>query len=614
MDLENECSGLESVEDNEVIAPEKLETMDEKRIENNGSCVDEHSYDELLGDMKEEDIGVTGSPSTGTGDHVGSSPLATMKGYGLKKWRRIRREFTKDGSSNIDTSKILKRGLSTPVTNSTRTQGLSVDMKQKSKGSLSSTSVVGKNLGFVADDLSFYGSSLDSRFAVGPGFSERTDSNNSEDRSSKSSTAASVPKLKYEIPAVVGYARDKNKMRSLSGNNVVNAVQRGQQGKSRVETSKKARGEGVKIEKQNSHSSMESDSRSSNFVFVQGINSVTSNGIQIGRSTNDDGEHSDESEGGEQHFSEELKKNYSKENVGGFEDLSEEDVAADSSWKVKEEKVESHRSELNPLVESIFSLQSVQEALEKEVEKLREIGNEQISLFDNSTQWSSLPLAFASVDPKIHDASSSDLLHSREITQYSSHFLEKQVISLEQKVNLLESKLEEANAVLKEKEAKVIELECALKNNRSPKEEMPRTVESQQKKYGDMEAELEGLFKQKIEAEVEYLAISRTIQKLRVAAVDQVAVFEELEALALQQPQIFNRLGDAESKAEMLKIQAEKLETYSEDIVGTDQVLKLQKRVCKVTSCVFIQSILLFVVFVLFFLQLSPRYAGVVPT
>ncbi|GFS31688.1 hypothetical protein Acr_00g0018600 [Actinidia rufa] len=174
------------------------------------------------------------------------------------------------------------------------------------------------------------------------------------------------------------------------------------------------------------------------------------------------------------------------------------------------------------------------------------------------------------------------MLHSGEITQNSSHFLEKQVISLEQKVNLLESKLEEVNAVLEEKEAKVIELECALTNNESPKEEMRRTVESQQKKYGEMEAELEGLFKQKIEAEVEYLAISRTIQKLRVAAGNQVAIFEEQKALALQRPQIFNGLGDSESKAE-------KLETYSEDIVRTNQVLKLQKR-------------------------LSPHYVGVVPT
>lgn len=42
-----------------------------------------------------------------------------------------------------------------------------------------------------------------------------------------------------------------------------------------------------------------------------------------------------------------------------------------------------------------------------------------------------------------------------------------------------------------------------------------------------MVAELEELFKQKVEAEVEYLAILRTIQTLRVASVDQITVLQE---------------------------------------------------------------------------------------
>ncbi|KAL7217322.1 hypothetical protein ACSBR1_029095 [Camellia fascicularis] len=607
MDLESECSVLESVEDNEVIInPERLEHVDGNKIQNNGYCGGEHRDDDddgLLGDMKTGVIRVTESVVSSPlavnspADSVGSSPRGTKKGYGLKKWRRIRREFSNDGCSNLDTGKILKRGFSAPVANSTRHQGLSVDMRRKSDGSVSSTKAMVKSPGVADDDFSLI--SLDSRLEIGPNFAAGTDLENSEDQSSKSSTAASVPKSSYE-----------NRMRSLSGKNVVNVVQRSQKGKNQIETSKKPRGERVKIDKENSHSSMESDSRSSNFVFMQGTNSVTSNGRQSGRSMNYDGENSDEAQGGE-----ELRTGYSEENVGEFEGLSQEDLAADLSWEVKEEKIENHRSstDLDSLVESIFTLQSAQDALEKEIQKLKEIGNgnEEIPLFDRSAQGNSLPSELASKDPTTHEAGSSDLLYSGGITQISSDFLETQVISLKQNVNLLESKFEEANAVLKAKEAKVIELEYALKINGSPKEEMSSTIESQQKKYREMEAELEGLFKQKIEAEVEYLAISRTIQKLRVAAVDQVALFEERKT----QVQMFNELGDAESKAGMLKRQAEKLETtYCEDIVATDQVLKLQKRVCKVTSCFFIQLILLFVVSMLFFLQLPPHYVGVVPT
>ncbi|GER56978.1 WPP domain-interacting protein [Striga asiatica] len=49
---------------------------------------------------------------------------------------------------------------------------------------------------------------------------------------------------------------------------------------------------------------------------------------------------------------------------------------------------------------------------------------------------------------------------------------------------------------------------------------------------GELETELEDLFKQKIEAEVEYLTISRTVQKLTICAVDQntIPVDQKLSA------------------------------------------------------------------------------------
>ncbi|KAA8527132.1 hypothetical protein F0562_008639 [Nyssa sinensis] len=619
MDLESECSALESVEENEVITAERLGKVGETKIENNGSCGGEHDYvdDQLLADAKGNDVEVSdpvnSPPLTvkSPGGSVGSSPQGAAKGYGLKKWRRIKREFNRDGSSNVDTGKILKRGLSGSVANSAKSQNLSVGMKQKSGGSVSSTNGMVKSPGVAVDGL--HGLNLDSRLAVGPTFAAGTDSENSEDRSSKSSTAASAPKLRYEIPVVVGHAREKNRMKNPVGKNLGNVVQR--QGKDRIETSKKPRGERVKIEKENSHSSMESDSRSSNFVFMQGASSATSNGRQSGRSTNYDGENSDEALGGEQQFGEEIQTGYSKENVGNFEDLLQEDLAADLSWDVKEEKRNNHGSstDRDPLVESILTLQSAQEALEKEVQKFREIGEERILLFDDSTQDSSLASEFISVNPNILEASSSEQLHSREIRQNPSDFLETQVISLEQNINLLESKLEEARTTLKAKEAKVIELEATLESNVSLKEETRTTIELQQKNQRKMEAELEGLFKQKIEAEVEYLAISRTVQKLRAAAVDQITIFEGQKILPLEQAQMSNKLGEVESKTAMLEKQAELLETNCRDVVETDEVSKLQKRVCKNTSCFFIQLILLSVV-LLFVLQLSPHYAGVVPT
>ena len=156
-------------------------------------------------------------------------------------------------------------------------------------------------------------------------------------------------------------------MKNLSGKSGGNPTQRVQQGKSRAESSKKPRGEKVKIEKENSHSSMESDSRSSNFVFMQGTSAMTSNGRQSGRSMNYDGENSDDAHASDQQFSEEVQTGYAEENVGVGEDLSQDDLAADLSWDAKDEKNEDHQPSTvrDPLVESLLTLQSVQDALEK---------------------------------------------------------------------------------------------------------------------------------------------------------------------------------------------------------------------------------------------------------
>lgn len=240
------------------------------------------------------------------------SPGGTTKGYGLKKWRRIRRDVVKDGAAGatgVDTSKILKRPNNNNNNNSTAT----------------------KPNRMVA---------VDSRnvFAAG------TDSENSEDRSSKSSTAASAPKVRYNLPAPRGKGMAS------------------QQQKGKVENSKKHRGERVRIEKEkeNSHSSIESDSRSSNFSFMQQQQQhVNSNGN--GNQMSFEGENS----ASEQHFGEEIQ---TKENVGEVEDShSLDDSAADASWNVKDEETQNNRfsSDRDPLLQSMLTLQSVQEALEK---------------------------------------------------------------------------------------------------------------------------------------------------------------------------------------------------------------------------------------------------------
>lgn len=129
----------------------------------------------------------------------------------------------------------------------------------------------------------------------------------------------------------------------------------------------------------------------------------------------------------------------------------------------------------------------------------------------------------------------------------------------------------------------------------------------------DVETELEDLFERKIEAEVEYIIISRMIQKLKVV-VDGQSVLEKPKTLASEQAQMLNRLGDAENKATTLSKEAEDLENYCQDIVGADESTKLQNRVCKYTACFFMQLVILIIVMGLFILRILPNYTGIVPT
>ena len=56
---------------------------------------------------------------------------------------------------------------------------MSIESRQKSDGSLSSTNAILNSMGVAADGFALHGSNLDSRLVVGPSFAIGTDSENS---------------------------------------------------------------------------------------------------------------------------------------------------------------------------------------------------------------------------------------------------------------------------------------------------------------------------------------------------------------------------------------------------------------------------------------------------
>ncbi|XP_019185080.1 PREDICTED: WPP domain-interacting protein 1-like [Ipomoea nil] len=604
MELERECSALESAQDNEAISninAEKLDTNSaEQQVSNNGCGVAEQKQMNGKGNEVVEEAGDM-PPVV----DVKSTPIPmSTKGKGLRKWRRFKREARMDGDTNIDTSKMLKRGLSHSGGNNPAKPGhFSAGVMQKSEGSNSSTVAFMRSPGQLFD---CFGGIGDTGAVNGPAFMAGTDSENSEGQSSRSSTAASAPKMRYTKPVVVEHGRDKNWV-SLSGNSSVNSVQLGQKGKNKMESSKKPRGERDKIEIENSHSSMESDSRSSNFVFMRGTDFVTGNGTKEGRSMNYDGENSDEAEDSVRKESSYFQASYSRESNGGFGDFLQEGLAAEASWEAKNEKSENHgtSTDFDPLAESIFTLQTAQEALEKEVEKFKALGMDDV-LNDDPLGNGSRPLEFTSDD---HGPSTSDQWQSGDSVHCSFDSQRSEVISLKQIVKLSESKLVEARTMLKLKEAKISELEAIISNNSSRNEGTGIKFQS----TGDIETEVESLFKQKLEADVELLVISKAVRNQKTAA--QISLLEEQKALAKTQAEMANKNGCAPKKAALPNCEDERSQNYSENIVVTaDETVKIRKEVFKYTRCFFLQLVLLVLVVGLFVLQLSPHQAEVIPT
>lgn len=326
---------------------------------------------------------------------------------------------------------------------------------------------------------------------------------------------------------------------------------------------------------------------------------------------NNDGQFSDEVLTRERPFSEELQTALDRRN--GKECETQEDLGTESTWEVKEERSEYQglSTDHDPLLESIFTLQAAQENLEREIQKWKEIRIED-DVIDHSVQDVGIISDFSSGDTDFPGPNRSEQSQPSNGVQHSFNSLESEVVSLKQNVILLQNKLNDEADLIKLKEARVAELEAILSSNAEKEEK--KTGNDLHQSSGNIEKELEGLFRQKIEAELEYLVISRTIQKWRAAAVDQVTLMEEQKILATEQAQMVKKLGNSETEVAMHKSQVETLDNYCDNVASTNKTLELRKGVRKYCSYFLIQLVLLVIVFGLYKLQMSSDAVEVVPT
>ncbi|XP_009394977.2 WPP domain-interacting protein 1 [Musa acuminata AAA Group] len=514
-----------------------------------------------------------GSPSSAAAEVV-ASKLAPSKGFGLKKWRRIRRDLNKDITGCADTAQILKRRLSLAEPSKAHEDNKhKSDGEDEVEGEGSVASSVSMNIGgppFVVAPTT-----LDPELGLlvtATGFNIGIESESSDDHGSKSSTAASALRLRHET---VGFGRDRSRARNVIGRVPGHVVQqRGQRAKGVRADVKKITENQVKIEMENSYSDLQSSN-----VAVFCTNSMASNGKQSEKSVNYCGEQSDDAQP-----SVEVRSGFFKEN-GGIGDVLRDDL--DGEYSGGENKSKSQPlSDLDPFLESIDSLQAIKEALENEIQNFWEIGKDVLP-DDYGGQY-------------------------EETEGSSSPAVEVNLVEQNEKIEHLECRLGEALAVVRAKETKILELEAVLNRTERPNKESDSTdLLFFQEKCRDMETELENLLEKKIEVEIKYTILARTTQIWRVLEEDHIALLEEQKSPSGDQLKMMCEVENAENKTVVSRGGAEELE---KDLLAAEEVLKLQRIAYKYSLCFCVQIILLCIAFGLFLMQLFPSSSGVAPT
>ncbi|KAG2579609.1 WPP domain-interacting protein 1 [Panicum virgatum] len=510
-----------------------------------------------------------------------SSPaVAATKGRGLRRWRRIRREQGQlreghasavggGGAGDEDSAQLHKRRLPLPAGAPKGKHEAPVAEAESSTASVESRFVppgkLDPGLGLLAAPAGF---------SVGAG---GADSDNSEDRSSKSSTAASAPRVlpRHDHASLFQRERDRLSPRvrarapaaSLHGRNPRAA-------RSRADRRRVVYSAAVPTEADNSRSSVESDLRSSNALKLKARQSGAGpNGVH--KVFSDYCDLSDE----EQPSEEVRSTGYCKANgssvVGRSVHISVDsgngvDDTFDEASVGKGQNGRMHSGADHYSESTLLLLQRAQEALENEIEKIMAIGKEPTDDLD------------------VHDDEWSGSVH-----------LEEPFEEVNERIKHLESRLVEASALIKEKASRIREFEATTIENAN-------LLLSQ--------SELDQLYKEKMEAEIQCTILTRAYQASVTLAQDQMALYEAQKSLCEDYKQLGLKLQHAENRAMVLEEMAEKLQVQCKELSSSSEVLHLQSKASRVSIFCFVQFLLLCIAIGAYLMRLSTSSTEVVPT
>ena len=239
------------------------------------------------------------------------TPGSTAKGFGLRRWRRVKRDVSKDDGSGSDSSRILKRGLSISESTKVSNENLPKGNFQEEEFSVSVDSRTVESVSSVhSPDLEI--------LETATGFSVGMNSEDSDERIGREG---------------LGNEKERDRVRNLRAKSL------GQRGKGvSLEIKKKIRGDqAVKPEKEDSHSSVESDLRNFDAEYER-FDGAKSNGIL---------------DHGKEEDVEETAREDLKRDASGEDDVEEREVEA------------SPDHDEDPFSEPLDLLRAAQETLER---------------------------------------------------------------------------------------------------------------------------------------------------------------------------------------------------------------------------------------------------------
>jgi len=191
-------------------------------------------------------------------------------------------------------------------------------------------------------------------------------------------------------------------------------------------------------------------------------------------------------------------------------------------------------------------------------------------------------------DLDVHDDEWSGSVHLEELFE-----------EVNERIKHLESRLVEASALIKEKASRIHELEATIIENTN-------LLLSQ--------SELDQLYQEKMEAEIQCTVLTRAYQASVTLAEDQMALYEAQKSLSEDYKQLGLRLRHTENRAMVLEEMAEKLQMRCKELSGSSEVLQLQSKASRVSIFCFVQLLLLCIAIGTYLMRLSTSSTEVVPT